>query len=543
MFKGKSIFSLNFALGVFYLFVFFILLRNSFSYLDPDFGWHFRVGGEIWQTRAVPVIERYDYTLDGKTWVDHEWLMNLLTYSIAHNFGYIVLSIFFALLVIAVLLIQLKFIRKNFLENDQGIILVLLLQFFGLYASSPHLGVRMQEITILCLLLLSIIIFLYNKNKDYRILIWLPLLFVFWASSHGGFLAGLVVLGMFIGVKIFELASAKKSPQNFIDYDKVLSLKQIGIFGIFSSLAGLATLCTPYGLRLYSFLFDYRDKYYQTHISEWLGQYIFPFEYPQMIYLEIVLLFFILLLLAAFILKGEHRRKIDLWDFCLVAAFTFLSFKMRRHFPLLFVVSLPILAKFFINFFKIKFVFGEGVRIKSRLIRVAIIAMYVSTVLIAGVLATFNLTDHPEVFFREDYPYAAVKFLRAHPEWNERKIFNEYGWGGYLIWRYPERKLFIDGRLPQYELNGHSILEEYFSFSNKEKIDIQLKKYEIGLALLKIKQDSIKIHWWEKMIFMIDENSIIKAQKTGLALRDYLAASGEWQSVYNDGLAEIFIKK
>jgi len=48
------------------------------------------------------------------------------------------------------------------------------------------------------LLLLGIIIFLYNKNKNFKILFWLIPLFIIWASAHGGFLIGLAVLGMFI---------------------------------------------------------------------------------------------------------------------------------------------------------------------------------------------------------------------------------------------------------------------------------------------------------------------------------------------------------
>jgi hypothetical protein len=539
--KGKN--SFNFILGVFYLFVFFILVKNSFSYLDPDFGWHFKVGEEIWHNKAVPVVEHYDYTLAGRTWVDHEWLMNLITYFINHNFGYIVLSIFFALLMTVTLLIQLQFIRKYFLEKDQGIILVLFLQALGVYAASPHFGVRMQEVSVLCLLVLTSIIFIYNKNKNPLILFWLPLLFLFWASAHGGFLAGLAVLTMFIGVKLFELISAKKFPFKFLDYEKVLNFKQIAVVAFFFGLSFLATLCTPYGWRLYELFWGYRDNFYQSHISEWLGEYVYPFQYTQLVYLEIILLFFVLTLFSILVFKNERLKKIDLWSLSLIGVFFILSFKARRHFPLLFIVSLPILAKFFIEFFHIKFVFGGGAKIKNRFISTTIAILYVVVILIAAFSLTFCLSNKPEKYFQDSYPYEAVKFLRAHPEWNERKIFNEYGWGGYLIWQYPERKLFIDGRLPQYELNGHSLLAEYFDFSDKEKAAAKLKNYDIGLALIKIKRDSIKIHWWDEFIFLVNEKEITNSQKASLYLRDYLASSNEWQSVYNDGLAQIFIKK
>ena len=41
------------------------------------------------------------------------------------------------------------------------------------------------------------------------------------------------------------------------------------------------------------------------------------------------------------------------------------------------------------------------------------------------------------------YPVVAVAALRS----THGNLLNEYDWGGYLIWRVPERRVFIDGRL------------------------------------------------------------------------------------------------
>jgi|WetSurMetagenome_2_1015567.scaffolds.fasta_scaffold04666_6 hypothetical protein len=532
-------------LGLFYLFVFFILLFNSFSYFDPDFGWHLKTGEQIWQIRAVPSLNYEDYTLVGMTWVDHEWLMNLVTYFIFHNFGYITLSVFFALIIIAVLLIQFWLARKFFLPDNRGLIFFLVLQFFGLFGVLPHLGVRMQEVTLLCLSLLLVVIYFYQKDKDYKKLFWLIPLFIFWASAHAGFLIGLFILAFFIFIKIVEFILAKINIWNFIDYQNKLSGKQIGFFAFFSFLAGVATLVTPYGLKLYQFLLGYRDNFYQTHISEWLGEYFYPFQYPQLIYLEIVLLFFVLLVFSVFIFKGERRRKIDLFTLGLVIIFYFLSFKARRHFPLLFVVSLPILANFFINFFKINFNFTSLLAGKNIMANKLIFIFLALALFMAGAETALqiNFTNHPESAYQKSYPAKAIDFLRAHPEWNDRKIFNEYGWGGYLIWQYPERKLFIDGRLPQYQFNGHSLLEEYFTFFDPQKSEGKLKEYNIGLVLLRLPEQFPCPHWWERIFLGIKEENLIKAQKENLALHDFLVASVEWQKVYDDGLAEIFIKK
>ncbi|MDD5527406.1 MAG: hypothetical protein PHO56_00295 [Patescibacteria group bacterium] len=535
---------LKILLGLFYAFIFVVLLYNSFAYLDPDFGWHLKMGEQIWQTHAVPDINREDYTLLGTHWVDHEWLANVFIYLIDRYFGYIVLSICFALLILAALIIQLQFIRKYFLQNDRGLFFVLILQGFGLYASLPHLGVRVQEISIFLLLLLTIIIYLYNKNKNYRILFWLIPLFLFWASVHAGFLIGLFILALFVLIKAGELWSAEKFPWQFVDYNKILNWKQIGVFAGFSFLATATTLTTPYGLRLYAFLLGYRDTYYQAHLSEWLGQYYLPFIYPQLIYIEIVLIFLPLLFFAAFIFKGEHRRKINLFDFILIIIFTGMAIKARRHFPLLFIVSLPLIAELFVNFFVHNLSFKPD-KIKNFTFKKLIFILSSMGLIVAGaiIVLKINFINQPEKVYQNEYPYQAVAFLRAHPEWDDLRIFNNYGWGGYLIWQYPEKRLFIDGRLPQYQFNGHSLLEEYNDFYDITKISARLKQHKIGLVLARVKIEPVKIHWWEKAFLGINEENLLKAQQENLALADYLAISPEWQEVYNDNLAEIFIKK
>src|SRR6056297_2408799 len=87
----------------FYLFLFVFFLFNSFSYLDPDLGWHLRVGQEIRETVSVPQINHYNYTIEGQGWVDHEWLLDAFVSWVYDSWGYIVLSIFFALFLTGVL--------------------------------------------------------------------------------------------------------------------------------------------------------------------------------------------------------------------------------------------------------------------------------------------------------------------------------------------------------------------------------------------------------------------------------------------------------
>ena len=48
------------------------------------------------------------------------------------------------------------------------------------------------------------------------------------------------------------------------------------------------------------------------------------------------------------------------------------------------------------------------------------------------------------------YPVEAAAFIESANL--QGKMFNQHGWGGYLLWRLPQRKVFIDGRNADPEL-------------------------------------------------------------------------------------------
>jgi hypothetical protein len=60
------------------------------------------------------------------------------------------------------------------------------------------------------------------------------------------------------------------------------------------------------------------------------------------------------------------------------------------------------------------------------------------------------------------YPVQAVAYLRAHP--CSGHIFNDYNYGGYLIWQLPSQPVYIDGRMPSWR---NSSGQKYFDIYNK----------------------------------------------------------------------------
>jgi hypothetical protein len=112
----------------------------------------------------------------------------------------------------------------------------------------------------------------------------------------------------------------------------------------------------------------------------------------------------------------------------------------------------------------------------------------------------------------ENFPVAAVEFMRANKL--PQPIYNEYGWGGYLIWKLsPDYKVYIDGRADVY---GDAFLEEF------------LKTYD-GISNWRAPLDRHAVR-----TVMIDPNA---------ALANLLKQDAAWSKVFEDHQAVIFVKQ
>jgi len=80
------------------------------------------------------------------------------------------------------------------------------------------------------------------------------------------------------------------------------------------------------------------------------------------------------------------------------------------------------------------------------------------------------------------FPVATVNYLEAHPGAVHGEMFNDYGWGGYLMLYLPERKVFIDGRNDFY---GEELLREFNQVDDvKPGWENVLEKYNVGWTIL-----------------------------------------------------------
>jgi len=62
------------------------------------------------------------------------------------------------------------------------------------------------------------------------------------------------------------------------------------------------------------------------------------------------------------------------------------------------------------------------------------------------------------------------------------RVFNDWVWGGYLIWNAPESKVFIDGRGDPYAPNG--VFQDYKAALSSQNPQTVLDKYRVDYVLM-----------------------------------------------------------
>ena len=158
---------------------------------DPDLWGHVRFGQDILAAHAVPRHDPYSFTSD-RPWINHEWLSEVLmasAYGVAGSAGLIALKWMLALSTFVILWRTMR--RAGvFQPVAVGLLLLAIAGAMGLTMTVRPQLFSMLLHTILLALLTGI------GQGRWRLFLWMPVLFAFWANLHGGWIVGLGVLGL-----------------------------------------------------------------------------------------------------------------------------------------------------------------------------------------------------------------------------------------------------------------------------------------------------------------------------------------------------------
>jgi len=90
-------------------------------------------------------------------------------------------------------------------------------------------------------------------------------------------------------------------------------------------------------------------------------------------------------------------------------------------------------------------------------------ALILGLLVLAGAVKLLAVTS-PELvagYEAQTFPKAATAWIRENQP--PGSLFNEYNWGGYLLWALPEHRVFVDGRTDLYD---DAVLREYLDIAS-----------------------------------------------------------------------------
>jgi hypothetical protein len=445
-----------------------ILLQKPMLNSDGDVARHLRHGQYMLQHGAIIRTDPFSFTRPGAPFVGFEYGSQIL-YALAERTGGLP-----AVAILAGLLIALTYSLLTRFLLQRGVDPLLACLTVGLAAAlgAGHWSARPHLFSFLAVVLLLELL----EGAPRKRLLKCGLLFLIWANVHGGFVYGWILIGLYLLGSWGELrwGSDREAWSHRVRY-------YLGMLLV----AVIATLVNPSGVELHRHVLDFFGLQFMLDNT---AEFDSPnFHDPD----GKVFLAALLLTLAPLSLYGRRPALPRLLVVCAGIAFALISL---RNIPLFGLTALPLFALHTDPSWR-RLPYGRGLRD-----RFAATASRTSTIpwvlLFGAIMAGLGVARGragpiqliADRFDATVFPVAAVE--KGRKERLQGNLFGEFAWGGYLVYAWPEQKIFIDGGT---DFFGDDIFRQYAKIKQMMPGWRELlKKWNISLMLLK--RESSLVH-------------------------------------------------
>ena len=477
-------------LGVFLL----LALQHGQALLrDGDTGYHIRTGEFIIQNWTIPERDIFSFRNPPVPWVAHEWLSEIIMAIVHRASGLTGIVIFFSFIIATTYFLLFRMLR----QESRDVLLSALIVCFAVVSSTPHWLARPH---IFSLALTVIWYHLLNefqyRHKDRLFL--LPLLTLVWVNLHGGYIVGIVLLGIYVvGNLVSWITHRETNAEPFLQNSKSLLLIMIVCI--------VVSMINPQGYHILLFPFKVTsDKFLMDHVQEFLSPNFhqpLPFKY-------------LLLLLIAILARS--RPTVNWIELMLILTFTYMALYSVRYITLFAIITAPILIRL-VDQMKLELPTKVRRFLDERNMGLSQIERQTSgyfwlILALSAVVSLGAAGNYQYKFSEEFYPVSAVEFLKK--ENIVGNTFTHDGFGDYVIYAaWPQHKVFIDGRTDMY---GAERMKEYLTLAHA-------------------------MPGWKEIVDKYTFSSILF--DTHSPLVSALAADRNWQLIHSDPLASIFLRK
>jgi hypothetical protein len=361
--------------------------------------------------------------------------------------------------------------------------------------------------TFFVMLTARVCVLFHEGRLSRRATLWLLPLFCIWANTHGGFVAGFTLLA---ATSVIEAALAVFGTTQ---EGRQEARRRAAQMGLLLGGAFLATLVNPYGISLYSWIFQLLgEPYFMDLHQEWKSP---DFHGRGAMRFELLLLLLPLLLAVS-------KRRPNVVELGLTLLWLHFALTGFRYVALYVVVAVPLLAR---SSMQIPWLQEQGLRLRLAAEGGSLFTARPSsrswgwTLVFALVLLSWahaaqgRFARHkPEILATQ----ALDHLLQIHADWRARHgqapvVFHSYDWGGYLTWHgWPAFRNWIDDRN---EVQGKEHVQDYFSILTTQP-------------------------GWEHKLEQANVQLICIQRESPLTYR--LQDSATWREIYRDPYAVIF---
>jgi hypothetical protein len=464
---------------------------------DGDPGRHIRLGRYILDHRAIPRIDLFSHTMQGERFIPFEWLSEVIFAAADAWRGLTGVAILTAFLFAGAVWLTYTATRRSgvpaFMAVGFG--------FLALLLQAIHIHPRPHMFTTAFTALFSLILLEVRRGASRRWLLALPVLMVLWVNLHGGFLVGFIVLAAFGAEALLNLWRDPGSA----------AARELTVWLLGALVACfVASFANPAGWELWPHTTGYLRETYLVDFTQ---------EYKSPDFHDTLIKSFLITLLLGTTVLALLRSRVEPLGLGLWLVFAAFALHSTRNIPLFAVVCTPWLAGWSMALVRQEEPSRRPIRRFAdwtrRLDRTAARLPGWPIAILGWLLLTKVSLDHGSegayAFDPEVFPVAAVEELKAIGFVPPGPVYNEFIWGGYLLYAWPEVRVFIDGQTDFY---GEALTREYR--------DIRF----------------IQPHWEERLR---DRGIAWVIVPPDAPLAAALPLLGEWEEVYSDDTATVLI--
>jgi hypothetical protein len=478
-------------LGDFIFIVVFISVLVSGAQMlgiDSDLGRHLALGNYILDQQSIPTRDIFSHTLYHESRPPYEWLMQVL-----FAVSYRALGLDGVILITALILgIATQIVYQYSSRTSGSVLTAFLVTLLVTASTSIHWLPRPHIVTFLILPIWVWNLEKVRGNKTNSVSAF-PILMILWANMHGGFIFGFLALAAYSAGWIWDKWRGRAEARTG------KSLLFIGI----ASLG--ASIITPDLWHNWEAVLNNRSTFILSRTAETMPPNLSdPASLP-----------FVVLLVLSAIFAILNRQAISPAHVFLLGGMSILAVLMARNIPLFSIVCASFLSTWIAATTSR---IPAWIRIEERFANLgsagnALLIPLITTCLAIGYFTYQHARGNESYQFNaEIFPVQAVDWLAENPL--EGRMFNEFNWGGYLLFRlWPRELVFVDS---QSDFYGEALMRNYQSILD-------------GNAGSKLLLDEYQVEW-----------AIIQTQSP---LADLLSSDHEWAVVYLDKVAVIAARK